>query len=170
MIAENKKELIYQAAVKVISEKGINNFSIKNVCEEANISKGGLFYQFSSKEVLLKSLHEYIINYTKHFIDEERKKRDTFTESYMQACLLVSKSDEAKVYISLLNYDVNHEIKSLWETFYEYISKELSKELSDDLVTLVLITTNGIFTKGNFYSEGELKSALNLLISLSKPR
>lgn len=170
MRAKNTKELIFQAAIKVISEKGINNFSIQNVCDEAKISKGGLIYHFASKDVLIKSLHEYIIGYIEQLIMDERSIRATYTEAYLHACLLASKSDETKAYMSLFNYDVNEEIKILWEKFYAGVVEELSKELSKEWVTLVVLTTNGIFTKDNYYSESELESAINLLVNLIKNR
>ena len=118
MRPKNTKELIFQAAIKVISEKGISNFSIQNVCDEAKISKGGLMYHFASKDILITSLHEYIIGYMEQLIMDERSIRATYTEAYLHACLLVSKSDETKAYMSLFNYDVNEEIKVLWQKFY----------------------------------------------------
>jgi len=170
MKVNNRKELIFQAAIKVISEKGINNFSIQNVCDEAEISKGGLMYHFASKEVLITSLHEYIIGYIEQLIMDEKSVRETYTEAYLHACLLAAKSDETKTYMSLFNYEVNEETKVLWEKFYEEVVEELSKELSDEWVTLVVLTTNGIFTKDNYYSETELESVLNLLVNLIKSR
>ncbi|MEN1968334.1 TetR/AcrR family transcriptional regulator [Lentibacillus sp. N15] len=170
MRVNNRKELIFQAAIKVISEKGINNFSIQNVCDEAEISKGGLMYHFASKEVLITSLHEYIISYIEQLIMDEKSVRETYTEAYLHACLLAAKSDETKTYMSLFNYEVNEETKVLWEKFYEEVVEELSKELSDEWVTLVVLTTNGIFTKDNYYSETELESVLNLLVNLIKSR
>ncbi|MFD1067937.1 TetR/AcrR family transcriptional regulator [Oceanobacillus locisalsi] len=170
MKVNNRKELIFQAAIKVISEKGINNFSIQNVCDEAEISKGGLMYHFASKEILITSLHEYIIGYIEQLIMDEKSVRETYTEAYLHACLLAAKSDETKTYMSLFNYEVNEETKVLWEKFYEEVVEELSKELSDEWVTLVVLTTNGIFTKDNYYSETELESVLNLLVNLIKSR
>src|SRR5690625_1496463 len=124
MRINNRKELIFQAAIKVISEKGINNFSIQNVCDEAKISKDGLMHHFASKEVLIKSLHEYIIGYIEQLIMDERKKRETYTEAYLHACLVAAKSDETKTYMSLFNYEVNEKTKVLWGKFYEKVSEE----------------------------------------------
>lgn len=167
MRINNRKELIFQAAIKVISEKGINNFSIQNVCDEVNMSKGGLMYHFPSKEILIRSLHEYIIEYIQQLITDEKSVKKTYTEAYLRVCLLVAKSDETRAYMSLFNYEVNEETKALWNKFYEEIEKELSKELPEKWVTLVILITNGIFFDDDYYSESELESALNLLVGLA---
>lgn len=170
MRINNRKELIFQAAIKVISEKGMNNFSIQNICDEVDMSKGGLMYHFPSKEVLITSLHEYIIEYMQQLIMYEKSGKETYTEAYLRVCLLVAKSDETRAYMSLFNYEINEETKTLWDNFYQEIEMELSKELPEEWVTLVVLITNGIFFDDAYYSETKLESALNLLISLANNR
>ncbi|UMZ74263.1 TetR/AcrR family transcriptional regulator [Natranaerofaba carboxydovora] len=53
------KEKIFKAATDTISEKGVNNLTLNEVCKRAKISKGGLLYHFPSKDELIKALVEY---------------------------------------------------------------------------------------------------------------
>ncbi|MDF2673353.1 MAG: TetR family transcriptional regulator [Clostridiales bacterium] len=52
------KEKILEAANKLITEKGLNSFTLEEVAKEAGISKGGLLYHYSSKDALMKGLIE----------------------------------------------------------------------------------------------------------------
>ena len=51
----SKQRGILEGAVKVMTEKGIENFSMDEVKEEAGVAKGTLYYYFPSKESLVDS-------------------------------------------------------------------------------------------------------------------
>jgi hypothetical protein len=66
------------------------------------------------------------------------------------------------------NYHTEQEILKAWEPFYTEVSDNLSKELSKDWITLIFITTDGLWAKGIYYSEEEVTSALYLLLDILK--
>ncbi|SNZ10158.1 transcriptional regulator, TetR family [Terribacillus aidingensis] len=169
MRGEDKRELILKSAIKVISEKGISNFSISNICEIANISKGGFMYHFPSKEALLQSLHEFIIKFVKDLVDEELKVRNSYTEAYIYASYTVSKSEEIKAYTSLLNYETEaKELLAVWNNFYIEVLNNLSQELSPEWVSFVDIMVEGLWMKGAYYNDHNLMPAIELLTKLIK--
>jgi len=61
--ANSTKEKIIKVSTNLFSKKGYSSTSIKEICQEAGISKGGLFYHFNSKEDILYTIHEIFINY-----------------------------------------------------------------------------------------------------------
>lgn len=53
-LSEEKKEKIIKAAKKEFSRVTIEEASIKNIIEEANIARGSFYQYFESKEDLLR--------------------------------------------------------------------------------------------------------------------
>ncbi|MGL6198295.1 MAG: TetR/AcrR family transcriptional regulator [Lachnospiraceae bacterium] len=47
------KGRIFRAAKKILQEKGYEELSIKNICEEAGVSNGSFYHHFESKDDLL---------------------------------------------------------------------------------------------------------------------
>ena len=50
---EESKQLIINAAVKLISKKGADFITVRNVCREADIGTGTFYYHFKNKDDLL---------------------------------------------------------------------------------------------------------------------
>lgn len=57
----SKKDRILEAAEKIVAKKGLDGLSIQQIAEEANISIGGFYLHFESKEHLICSLKEAVI-------------------------------------------------------------------------------------------------------------
>ncbi|GBF33703.1 transcriptional regulator [Desulfocucumis palustris] len=57
------KERIVEAATQLFETKGYHATSILEICEKAEVSKGGLFYYFKSKEDILVLIHEKFMNH-----------------------------------------------------------------------------------------------------------
>ena len=53
--AEESKQLILDAAVRIIKKKGAGALSVHSVCEEADVSNGTFYYHFKNKDDLLMS-------------------------------------------------------------------------------------------------------------------
>jgi len=49
----NTKRKIFQAAKEIMRKEGYKELSIKNICEEANVSNGSFYHHFKSKDDLL---------------------------------------------------------------------------------------------------------------------
>lgn len=59
--AERRKEII-QAARELFQEKDYDSVTMQGVMEKLNIAKGTIYHYFSSKEDLLESVVEYLID------------------------------------------------------------------------------------------------------------
>lgn len=55
------REAVLQAATRIIAHLGINAFTIEAVAQEAGVTKGGVLHHFASKEALLNSLIDQMI-------------------------------------------------------------------------------------------------------------
>lgn len=52
--SQRTREKIFDAAAKLMKEKGEDYATVANICEEAGISKGTFFYHFKGKDELLR--------------------------------------------------------------------------------------------------------------------
>ncbi len=74
---ESKKQLILQAAIKVISQKGYFRSTIANIAKEANVADGTIYTYFKNKEDLLIKSFEYVLdNILDKIIDKVKKEND----------------------------------------------------------------------------------------------
>lgn len=164
---KDTKKVIHKAAVKVIAQQGINNFSINKVCEVAKISKGGFLYHFPSKDALLESLQQYIVDFASEIIIAEKEKRDSYTEAFIYGCYAVSKSEEVKAYTSLLNYGAGNHVDEVWSDFYKRVFSKLSTELPPAWISLLSIVVDGVWIKGAYHGNEDIEPALELLVELA---
>ena len=57
---DRKRELV-EIAYRLIAEKGLEGFRIRQVAAEADIDNGTLHYHFPSKEVLIRGVVDYLV-------------------------------------------------------------------------------------------------------------
>ncbi|TSB45872.1 TetR/AcrR family transcriptional regulator [Alkalicoccobacillus porphyridii] len=160
MKGDEKKQLILKAAVDLVAKRGVTNFSVNNVIKEANISKGGFIYHFSSKEDLIKELQEYTIDFSKRLIEQERGNYKTFTETFIRACLKGFNSEEMKAYSFLVSEYKHQE----WDHYYKEIFEEIAQETSKEFANLVVLTTDGFWFRGGEYTSKEIELSFQKLI------
>ncbi len=74
---DRKRELV-EIAYRLIAEKGLEGFRIRQVAEAAGIDNGTLHYHFSSKEALIQSVVEHLLqDLEKNRCDRGNLKRRT---------------------------------------------------------------------------------------------
>lgn len=56
--AENTKKAIIEAAVKVMNEKGISATRFEDIAEEANVTRGAIYYYFKNKNEIIITIHQ----------------------------------------------------------------------------------------------------------------
>ncbi len=60
--AQEKKELILEAARRCMKKSGIHQLNLRDVAKEADISLGSIHYYFDSKEEVLMELFQILVN------------------------------------------------------------------------------------------------------------
>ena len=68
---KNSYDNILNAAEKVVVKVGAAHMTLDSVASKAGVSKGGLLYNFPTKEILLKAMVSRLIQY----FGEERIKK-----------------------------------------------------------------------------------------------
>ncbi|WP_265517412.1 TetR/AcrR family transcriptional regulator [Nitratireductor luteus] len=68
----NSRQDILEAAQRLASREGAGKLTIEAVAREAGLSKGGVLYNFPSKDLLLKGMLDWMIETIAPLIDEHR--------------------------------------------------------------------------------------------------
>ncbi len=92
---EIEKERILAAAIKLVADSGIENFTAKKAAHKCGISEGSVFSNFKNKEILLSE--------SLHFIDaqlDEKLKEAQWTEN-----------------------DAFQNVKNLWEVYFRFLTE-----------------------------------------------
>ena len=58
----NTKQLIIDAAIKLITKQGVKNTSLADIARHANISKGTLYYYYASKDDIIAEIADVHLN------------------------------------------------------------------------------------------------------------
>lgn len=171
---DNKKLLIIQAGLKCFAKNGYDKTSINDIIETAKVSKGLLFYHFTSKKQFYLDLIDYCGNYLKELYgDDYNNSTDFFEriEDVMQKRImfmlkqpyayqfLMSVYNETNALLTnqiqerLNNYDLQQLVLYTSDT-----NTSKFKDQKDVMVCVKMITwiTDGLF-KGNSFTKQQIK-------------
>lgn len=157
------KKIIFEAAIKLFSEKGFHKSTMDDIAEAAKVAKGTLYYHFSSKEDIFK----FIIDEGIRLIEEETEDKVIYIDDpairirkvlILQIELMNKYSGFFKAILSQLwgNEDQQQQIKKIIERYLKmlekYIREGIDPNKTDDK-TLEVITLNlfGIMTSSLIY-------------------
>jgi AcrR family transcriptional regulator len=102
----NQSELaIKNAALKLFSEKGFHATSTRNICEEAGVSKGSLYWHWKSKEEIAFALVSDMLGRFLALIEEARDETNPTIE----------KLERLAKRISELYYGETEQLRLLWK-------------------------------------------------------
>ncbi len=105
---EGKKEELIKIGLKLFSYNGMNNFSIRKLVEEANISIGLFYYYFKSKEDFIlecveiynteyiKELERILLNKNYTLIDKINLALNQYLEQFSELFRIDEESDVTK--------------------------------------------------------------------------
>lgn len=162
-LPNEKKSKILQAAKKEIATAKIEEISIKNIVEEAEIARGSFYQYFTSKEDMLAYLIERQMEELKQKMEKELQKcNGEITEVFLTIydCIIhqmVKNKDRkvyAKIFANIKAGEENYFLKPPKEEnnhFYEkYIHKENLKISSEEDFRIII----SIFHAITSYSVG----------------
>lgn len=127
----NTKEKILSSVEELITAKGVNSFSLRDVSKAANISLGTLYYFYKSKDDLI---YELMIKHMNQFEDDylswlKRHQNDLTKERFLEVIFYKGTKlfNRAKMHIFIINECIkeNENLKTkyneLWEKWFEHI-------------------------------------------------
>lgn len=131
---KNRKKMIVQAAFRVFSKKGYSSTSMKDIMEEANISRGGLYAYFENIDAIFIAVLIY----------DDFLKSDLLTNFDLDKAILPQLNDWIFNTINTINDKNGNLVKAKSEFFlahdiknYPYLQKrhddllEMTKDLID---------------------------------------
>ncbi|GLC31802.1 TetR/AcrR family transcriptional regulator [Clostridium omnivorum] len=125
-----KKDKVIEAAIKVVSEKSVEEATVREIAERAGVTTGTIYHYYKNKEELLYD----VINHSVHFIYKitEVKEAKTKTQEELEAQIKsevaqrLSKIEEQKLHIMLMSdiLSKNGDMKEKSKTNYENIIRK----------------------------------------------
>lgn len=104
---EEKKKLIIQGVERLIASRNVNDISLSDIAHECKISKGTLFYYYSSKDDIIFDTMIYHMEEVKVEYDEwlKRHTNDLAPERFLQIIFYKGSKlyNRAKMHIFLIN-------------------------------------------------------------------
>ncbi|SFJ64262.1 TetR/AcrR family transcriptional regulator [Thermoflavimicrobium dichotomicum] len=135
-IPEDKREKIYQAALKEFAEKGYEKASTNQIIQSAGISKGLLFHYFKNKKNLFLYIFEVCLEtFTKLVLDQAKD----LPSDLFERLLLIAK---IKIKLSLKH---PMEYKFLFSSLYE-IPAELKPDIDEKIKHLDTLRHSLLFS------------------------
>jgi len=122
--SKDRKEAIFEAAVRCFNENGYYETTIDMIAQQANISKGGIYYHFKSKKELFLELFRYRVtkyfDFLKHYTADISDPEERLKIFINKASSIQKKnSDFFKFCIEFLSMGVRDgEIRSVMTDFY----------------------------------------------------
>ena len=80
LVAAMMKDGIYEAAVQVLMNHGVDGLTMDRVAETAGVAKGSLYNYFQSKRELVQFIHDKIVGPAKSFLVEMHESPMSATE------------------------------------------------------------------------------------------
>lgn len=151
-ISSATKKTILEAASKVILDKGVEALTIDSVAQQAGISKGGLFYHFSSKKKLIEGMINRLISEIDSSLEEELvKSAGDFLSAYIRASF-VANPERARLSCALIAAVANDPdlIIPLQKRFFEMQNKITETGISPEIGTIIRLALDGMWISDLF--------------------
>ncbi len=171
---------IIEAALKIISHKGIQFLTTKSLAEEIGMSEGGLYRHFKSKDDILNGIIEYVIygvlNFFDSVINSDKTSIEKLKEIFLERCTRIGSHPEQIVSLSSFNYyqdgeKYRQQIREFYNEYENKILQIISKGQVDGEITnvdpkYIYMVTIGVLNRFvmewqranyefNLYEEGE---------------
>ena len=133
-----KREKILKVSLKLFMEKGFNQTSIEEITKLVGISKGSFYTYFKSKEELLESIIESLIeNVEKEFfkiVSIKKKNPVDYIESFLKLNLSLSENFSSSIFTIIR--DVSFAPTKVREEMRENLQKKVNEKLKQFILLL----------------------------------
>ena len=123
--AQESRELIIGAAEKLFFEKGFDKVSMRDISEEAKLSKGAIYHHYKSKDEIIKEIINKYVELQRSMLVDLIKKTDGYTGKDKIVYLLDNIVDTAESRFKKLEVDEYQCIKSP-DMVYMYLKNNMN--------------------------------------------
>ena len=153
------KQTIINATMNLINEKEVENISLSDIAQEVGISKGTLFYYYTSKDLIFADIiNQYLDNLAAEFlvwIDNGDKDTSMHRLTKYVVEFGARQTPRGKLHLYLITKALSNEAQFMklfrdnyinWRNLLsEKISERVhNKKISEDYATLLLVLIDGI--------------------------
>jgi AcrR family transcriptional regulator len=136
-LLNDKYNLILQAAIEVISEKGLERTSISDIVKKAGVAQGTFYLYFRSKNALIPAIAQNLIQITLEKMKRKVKEKEKFWD-FLSICMdeMYQITNEYKDVIVLcysgLAFDYSMELwESIYQPYYEWFEVNLRQAIEN---------------------------------------
>lgn len=123
--AQESRELIIGAAEKLFFEKGFDKVSMRDISEEAKLSKGAIYHHYKSKDEIIKEIINKYVELQRSMLVDLIKKTDGYTGKDKIVYLLDNIVDTVESRFKKLEVDEYQCIKSP-DMVYMYLKNNMN--------------------------------------------
>ncbi|KEK25221.1 TetR/AcrR family transcriptional regulator [Bacillus gaemokensis] len=177
--AKQTRKAILQAASSLVYKEGVNKLTLEAVAKRAGVSKGGLLYHFSNKDILIAELvkcaNEEYVNDIRELANQDMNQRGKWTRAVIQAATSEEEYNRIENFGSGLLAAMATNPDLLTEIQKQYVS--IQNEIEHDGLDAVEATIARLAVDGLYYADmfsvapirGELREkVVNRLMKMTK--
>lgn len=134
--SDGKYNKILQAAIEVISEKGLDQTSITDIVKRAGVAQGTFYLYFPSKKDLIPAIAEDLLSLTLEKIKSETKLKSDFwdiIQTLIDETFELTKSYKDVIILCYSGLAIVHSMEK-WETiytpYYDWLEEVLQSAIS----------------------------------------
>ena len=150
---------ILKSVESLISVSGVNSISLKDIAKTCNISKGTLYYYYTTKdEIIFDVIVKHVQELHKEYLDWiERHQQDLTIERFLSVILYkgVKLFNRAKLHIFLVNECIKgndvlrNKFNELWNEWHKILQLGIKKAFnneqeSEDIAYLLMLIIDGL--------------------------
>ncbi|SDT52700.1 transcriptional regulator, TetR family [Paenibacillaceae bacterium GAS479] len=129
----DKYRLILQAAIEIISEKGLYNTSISDIVKKAGVAQGTFYLYFRSKNALIPAIAQNLITITMEKMKENSNKHTDFNgflQTFIEAIYTITDEYKDVIVLCYSGLAIDHSMEiweSIYQPYYEWFETELKR-------------------------------------------
>ena len=142
-IMKNTKQVIMDAAIKEISEKGYIGATMDGIAAKAGVAKGTLYYHFKTKEELFNFLVKEGLSMIESDIEAAVSKEEDIIDKFRQLCFMQLKiiydnRDFFKVIMSQLwGIELRQtELREAVKGYISYVEKYIKEAMDEEIINV----------------------------------
>jgi AcrR family transcriptional regulator len=123
-----RKQRIIDAAIQVMQQNPMEEVTVRKIATQAGLTTGAIYHHYKNKDELLFDVIKQSLQFTHRLAEsvkneDQKKGRELLEEIVSEVGKRLSKSEEQKLYILLLNDAIarNHPIRKKYEENYRAI-------------------------------------------------
>ncbi|MFJ5717667.1 TetR family transcriptional regulator [Neobacillus sp. NPDC093127] len=119
--SDGKYNKILQAAIEVISEKGLDKTSISDIVKKAGIAQGTFYLYFSSKNALIPAIADNLLTITFESVKEKIQEKETFwdiLEIMINETFIITNEYKDIIILCYSGLAIDYSMEK-WETIYQ---------------------------------------------------